>query len=101
MGFSHVPDLTVSQINKAGRILRKDPINLVSLNLVNDWRAAHAYPAHTFYITLKERLKKISGEHFAAQRLKRMPTIIDKLKREPTMALVRMQDIAGVRAVTD
>jgi putative GTP pyrophosphokinase len=34
-----------------------------------------------------------------SQRLKRMPTIIDKLRREPTMQPTTMQDIGGVRAV--
>lgn len=33
------------------------------------------------------------------QRLKRVPTIIDKLVRYPSMALVNMQDIGGCRAV--
>ena len=36
-----------------------------------------------------------------SQRLKRLPTILDKLRREPTMALGNMQDIGGVRAVLD
>lgn len=34
-----------------------------------------------------------------AQRLKRMPTILDKLVREPTMQLTTMQDLGGVRAI--
>ena len=34
-----------------------------------------------------------------AQRLKRMPTVIDKLRRLPTMKLSSMQDIGGCRAV--
>jgi ppGpp synthetase/RelA/SpoT-type nucleotidyltranferase len=34
-----------------------------------------------------------------SQRLKRRPTIIDKLRREPAMMLGRMQDIGGCRAV--
>ena len=33
------------------------------------------------------------------QRLKRMPTIVDKLRRLPTMKLSSMQDIGGCRAV--
>jgi hypothetical protein len=33
------------------------------------------------------------------QRLKRFITILDKLKREPTLDLSKMQDIGGVRAV--
>lgn len=35
------------------------------------------------------------------QRLKRRETILDKLMREPTLALASMQDIAGCRAVVD
>jgi len=31
------------------------------------------------------------------QRLKRVPTIVDKLRREPTMQLASMQDIGGCR----
>jgi ppGpp synthetase/RelA/SpoT-type nucleotidyltranferase len=34
-----------------------------------------------------------------SQRLKRIPTIIDKLHREPGMNLGRMADIGGCRAV--
>ena len=34
-----------------------------------------------------------------SQRLKRIPTIIDKLSRQPSMALTTMADIAGCRAV--
>lgn len=34
-----------------------------------------------------------------SQRLKRAPTILDKLEREPTLSLARMQDIGGCRAV--
>jgi putative GTP pyrophosphokinase len=35
------------------------------------------------------------------QRLKRMPTILDKLEREPRMALSRMHDIGGCRAIVE
>lgn len=43
-------------------------------------------------------LKPLPGS-IVAQRLKRMPTIIDKLERHPTMQLSTMQDIGGVRAI--
>ncbi|WP_344327290.1 RelA/SpoT domain-containing protein [Aeromicrobium halocynthiae] len=36
-----------------------------------------------------------------SQRLKRWPTILDKLEREPTLDLSRMQDIGGCRAILD
>lgn len=101
MSFVLVPKETISQINKAGRVLRASPKDTWALNLADRWRACHAYPIHTFYSTLKIRLKKYDSDSIAAQRLKRMPTIIDKLKRESTMALALMQDIGGVRAVVD
>ena len=41
---------------------------------------------------------KVSGRIDITQRLKRRPTIFDKLDREPTMQLTQMQDIGGVRA---
>lgn len=34
-----------------------------------------------------------------SQRLKRMSTILDKLRREPTMQLANMQDVSGCRGV--
>ncbi len=40
-------------------------------------------------------------DYSVAQRLKRRPTIIDKLKREPRMQLSTMHDIAGCRVVFD
>ncbi len=39
------------------------------------------------------------NDPIVAQRLKRMPTVIDKLKRYPAMKLTTMQDIGGVRAI--
>jgi ppGpp synthetase/RelA/SpoT-type nucleotidyltranferase len=36
-----------------------------------------------------------------SQRLKRLVTILDKVTREPTMALANMHDIGGCRAVVD
>lgn len=36
-----------------------------------------------------------------SQRLKRIPTILDKLQREPTMQLANMHDVGGCRAILD
>lgn len=72
--------------------------------LVKKWRACHAYPINTFQATLRVRLKRdFSGKSIVAQRLKRMPTVVDKLRRErhKNMMLTRMHDIGGVRAVVD
>jgi len=68
-------------------------------DLANRWRACHAHPINTFQATLRTKLRGFSDDPIVAQRLKRMPTIIDKLKRYPAMKLTTMQDIGGVRAV--
>ena len=109
MPFARVPCQTRSQINKAGKMLAEqngsiDPQSFFeAITLVNTWRACHAYPINTFQATLRGKLSsELYGRNpIAAQRLKRMPTIIDKLKRYPEMQLTRMQDIGGLRAILD
>ncbi len=109
MPFSDVPCEAKSQINKAGKILIKEPTEynrdyFDAIYLANRWRACHAYPINTFQSTLRTKVKSSVFGHnpIVAQRLKRMPTIIDKLKRySPNMQLTTMQDIGGVRAILD
>jgi len=103
MSFSQVPCEPKKQVNRAGEILIKK-INgnyLWALHLADRWRACHAYPINTFQATLRTKLKRgaYGRDPIVAQRLKRMPTIIDKLQRHPMMQLTTMQDIGGVRAV--
>lgn len=103
MRFSPVPQESKKNINRAGRILIDDKASDTdvdwAIDLANRWRACHAYPINTFQATLRGKVKDFRGDTLVAQRLKRMPTIIDKLKRYPTMQLTTMQDIGGVRAV--
>jgi ppGpp synthetase/RelA/SpoT-type nucleotidyltranferase len=102
VAFSPVPKESKNQINKAGQILVKDNPSEEELSwardLANSWRACHAYPINTFNSTLRVKIKAYS-DTIVAQRLKRMPTIIDKLKRYPAMQLTTMQDIGGLRTV--
>lgn len=107
MAFSTVPPVSKKEINRAGNSLR-DKTNDTgtisrALDLAERWRACHAYPINTFQKTLRDKIKKLGlhGSPIVAQRLKRMPTIIDKLRRYPDMQLARMQDIGGVRAVVE
>ena len=73
---------------------------LVELDVVARWRAAHAAPLTRVAANLRYYVAEASGGSFViGQRLKRMETIRDKLEREPQMALSRMHDIAGARAV--
>ncbi len=104
MGFCKVPSESKTKINRAGTILVQGSVPRQeldsALDLAERWRASHAYPINTFQATLRKKLKDFSsGGPIAAQRLKRMPTIIDKLRRYPTMKLTTMQDIGGLRAI--
>lgn len=106
MRFPPVPSESKKQINKAGKLLlHPNDFDVEEIyqavDLVNRWRACHAYPINTFQATLRTKLRKYPGDAIVAQRLKRMPTIIDKLRRYPSMQITTMQDIGGVRAILD
>lgn len=70
---------------------------------VSAWRAAHLYPLNTFRATLTRQAHLLNPlkRPIVAQRLKRMPTIIDKLRRNLDMELSRMQDVGGLRVIVD
>ena len=103
MAFAKVPSTSKKKINMAGKVLAESKPNGLTLDaaisIADAWRACHAYPINTFQATLRRKLKKFSNDPLVAQRLKRMPTIIEKLHRYPKMQLARMQDIGGVRAI--
>lgn len=106
MAFTTRPEESKKAINKAAQsLLSRDAANgderREALNLVNRWRACHAYPINTFQATLRSKLRIYAGEPIVAQRLKRLPTILDKLRRYPQMQLTTMQDIGGVRAILE
>lgn len=91
-----------NQIDKAGQLIINETISSEErqkcLEIIDNWRASHAFPMNTFTINLKDKTSKINGT-IVVQRLKRLDTILDKLKRMPNMQLSRMQDIGGCRVV--
>ena len=103
MSFPKVPNYSKNELNKAGKILIKDRPGEFeypwAVGILDKWRACHAYPVNTLQATLRKKVKLLNGEVIVAQRLKRLSTIIDKLKRYPDMNLARMQDIGGLRAI--
>jgi len=97
------PLYSKKQVARAGEILRDSSSSIPDKNLANkilsNWRAIHSYPINTFQATLRDKLRNIDSNALVAQRLKRAPSIISKLKRFEGMKLSRMQDIGGLRAV--
>lgn len=97
------PQYSKTQVNKAGKILASNKIFdadlLWAVGVVDNWRSCHGYPINTFQATLRHKLKTIDANAIVAQRLKRMFSIVGKLRRFENMQLARMQDIGGLRAV--
>lgn len=91
------PRFTRSRVKAAGKRLRDGRASLEDSLVLENWRASHAYVLNTFQTNLRRRASV--GRVIVAQRLKRRPTILDKLKREPTMQLDTMHDIAGCRLI--
>ena len=70
-----------------------------AIEVLNDWRLAHAYPLNIFQMTLRRPAREIDSHAVITQRQKRFSTIVDKLKAYPDIKLSEMQDIAGCRAI--
>jgi ppGpp synthetase/RelA/SpoT-type nucleotidyltranferase len=70
-----------------------------ALDVVNNWRSAHAYPLNTFQIGLRQKARKYDSNAVVAQRTKRLWSIYHKLARFKTMKLSQIQDIGGCRAI--
>lgn len=92
---------TQGQIKKAGQALIGDDefAKLDAIKLINDWRASFSEPLNS----VEESIANILGKHAVksvhASRIKRMNSIVDKLKANEQMGLGTLQDIGGVRFV--
>ena len=96
------PEYSKREINEAGAAIRNSEISpedrAAALRIVDNWRSAHAYPLHVFYMNLRGKCGS-RKDILVAERLKRMDSIVGKLQREEGMQLYRMQDLGGCRMV--
>jgi hypothetical protein len=92
------PIYTRSEVRHEGEWLRTLDIP-VNSEIIKNWRSAHSWPLHHFYVSLRSRARKVNRNSLVSQRLKRLSSIHAKLRREPHMKLNTMQDIAGCRAI--
>lgn len=94
-----------AEINTAGDVLlveNSTPEEYEkAINIVNNWRACHAFPLNTLQVRLRTCARKVCQHPLVVQRTKRISSIIQKLQRMDDMTLWRMQDIGGCRAVVD
>ena len=91
-----------SQIIKAGKTIKKgdapEQEAAQATKIIDNWRAAHAFPMHVIYMHLR-RIAASHSDIIVAERLKRLDSIVNKLKREPSMSLWTMQDLGGCRFI--
>lgn len=96
-----VPKYSKSEINKAGSIIANSSSTKEERNnaliILNNWRAAHAYPLQVICSNLRLR----NPNAIVVQRLKRLDSITGKIERFPTMQLYKMQDLGGCRVIVD
>jgi ppGpp synthetase/RelA/SpoT-type nucleotidyltranferase len=103
--------LSNNQINKAGKTLASwfaadrqerrstQAVADEAFGVILDFRAAHQYPLTKASMGLRSMVATEGCPVEVSQRLKRVPTILDKIRRYPKMRLASMQDIGGCRAV--
>lgn len=96
------PEYSRSKIEKAGKMIAKhnesDQEFIDYIPVVDNWRASHTFPLNKVATIINGVIKKEDGVNFV-QRLKRLESIINKLKRENNTGLFRMQDLAGCRII--
>lgn len=109
MSPEHVARPTKSQLRRAGSVIRKHQRGeagaeefLNALALVRAYRAEFANPLKKLNSGLRGITTRAGIAADVTQRLKREPTIIEKLaERETGLDLSRMQDIGGCRVVVE
>jgi len=91
------------RVDEAGTILINDEAPLGDKEraeeVINNWRSCHAFPLNTFQVGLRRLSKRVDRRGLVAQRIKRLSSIEDKLKRITRLSLSEIQDIGGCRAV--
>ncbi len=95
------PRFSRSRVDRAGRALACVQATEQDFSVINNWRSAHSFPLNTCQVNLRNRARRVDPRAITAQRLKRLSSIELKLRRFESMALSRMQDIGGCRAVLE
>ena len=88
-------------VQRASRTIGKgtgtpDEIN-EAREILSNYRLTHAFPLNAVTMTVRQRALDVNPNAVVAERRKRLPTILDKLKRHPTMSVTTMQDLGGCR----
>lgn len=94
--------MTKSQVNKLGKDIRKlikeDKLPSSELLIkLQEYRTSFKSDLSSVFEIISNVAKDIRSDSITAFRIKRIESILSKIKRQPTMALGNMGDIAGCR----
>lgn len=100
-----IPTHSKKAVRRAGELISagkgsRDEVE-AAREVVADFRSAHAYPLLSVTNNVRNKALEVSQSAIVAQRMKRLPTILDKLERHPDMVLTTMQDFGGCRVIVD
>jgi hypothetical protein len=99
--FINLMQNTKKEINNAAKLLIANSQNQDAFDTVNNFRALHFLPLIRMRTNLHRHFQSLGGKRTIVQRLKRIPTIIDKTKRFPDIGFASFQDIGGIRVVVE
>jgi len=96
-------EISKTKLDKAGESLAKekwkdDAEYIIFDDIVDEYRKLHLEPLTKVMLKLQEWLSEFERSYYIAQRLKRKPQIIRKLKRF-SVRLSQLQDIGGCRII--
>lgn len=98
-----IPEHSKSAVTRASKLIGKGrgtPDELAQARaILSNFRSAHAFPLNAVTVTVRQKALSINANAVVAQRLKRLPTILDKLVRIPTMSVTTMHDLGGCRVI--
>ncbi|WP_393971349.1 RelA/SpoT domain-containing protein [Oxyplasma meridianum] len=89
------------QIDKCGKNLINNKNDDQSLKILNKWRANHNGPLITIKQDILRYSVKLGKKPLLVSRIKRMESILEKLKANKDMKLSRIQDIGGCRLIVN
>jgi ppGpp synthetase/RelA/SpoT-type nucleotidyltranferase len=93
------PLFSKNEVDKAGAALASNNETSPDIEVIDNWRASHNFPLNAFRTNLRTKAHAIENHCIISQRIKRLSSIAEKLKRFKTTRLSQMQDIGGCRAV--
>ncbi|MEV8250498.1 RelA/SpoT domain-containing protein [Microbacterium sp. NPDC076768] len=98
-----VPEHSRTQVRRAGGVIGRGESDAAEIEearaKLSNYRSAHGYPLLSVAMHVRDKAIAIAPDAVVARRLKRLPTILDKLTRQPHMNVTTMQDLGGCRVI--